>query len=259
MDDKLVQGKLNNVQVAFKAVTENMPYGTFEAIIANESLDRHGEHMKITGIDTPRKNYKVYYNHSYSGSKDLPIGVIEKLTKKSGQLVGRIKLAVAEYPFAEQIYKLIQGGYLDSMSIGFIPLEWDEGSLTWTKSEFIEGSVVAEPANVEALVTSKGLAQEDADKFVELEKTFADDVKLHSANKVKSITEDLTSLSLTEIKSVLENAKQSIGELEALVNQTPTSTADVKKTLIKVRVAGKTASKQVDALNSTIKIKLKGV
>ena len=28
MDDKLVQGKLNNVQVAFKAVTENMPYGT---------------------------------------------------------------------------------------------------------------------------------------------------------------------------------------------------------------------------------------
>ena len=34
--------------------------------------------------------------------------MIEKLTKSAGQLVGRIKLAVNEYPFAEQIYKLVR-------------------------------------------------------------------------------------------------------------------------------------------------------
>ena len=32
------------------------------------------------------------------------------------------------------------------MSIGFVPKEWDEATPTWTKSEFVEASIVAEPA-----------------------------------------------------------------------------------------------------------------
>lgn len=254
--------KVNKLAVKFtvgKAEGDGLPHGTIEAIIATEDLDRHNEHMKISGIETPRKNYKVYYNHSYHGSKDLPIGIIEKMTKKSGQLIGRLKLAVNEYPFAEQIYKLVQGGYIDSMSIGFIPKEWDENSQTWTRSEFVEASLVAEPANVAALVTSKGLSQEDADKFVELEKAFADEVEAKSADRVEAITKDLDGLSLTELKAVLNNAKQSIGELEALATaaeQAPTSTAQTK-TLIKLRIAGKGLDKQAEQVNKAIKIKLR--
>lgn len=248
------KGKLNKLPVTFKVnKADGLPYGTIEAIIATEDLDRHNEHMSIKGIETPRKNYKAYYNHKYNDSKDLPIGLIEKLTKKSGQLIGRIKLAVDVYPFADQIYKLVQGGYLDSMSIGFIPKEWDENSMTWTRSEFVEASIVAEPANVAALVTAKGLDQADADKFVELEKSFADDVKEKTADKVEAITADLNNLSLTDAKAVLENMKQSIGELEALV--APNSSADVK-TLIKIRVAGKGVAKSAEELNKVIKIKL---
>ena len=259
-ETKLVQGKLNRMPVTFKVSTDaNLPHGTIECIIATEDLDRHGEHMSVKGIETPRKNYKCYYNHSYSNSTDLPIGMIEKLTKSAGQLVGRIKLAVNEYPFAEQIYKLVQGGYLDSMSIGFVPKEWDEATLTWTKSEFVEASIVAEPADVMALITGKGLSQEDADKFVELEKGFADDVKLKSADKVKAVTADLDSMSLSDVKAVAEHLKSSIGAVEELINQPTASTADVKKTLIKLRVAGKAISKQADSLNGAIKIKVKGV
>jgi len=259
---KMIKNKLNKIEVKFavnKADSKgnDLPHGVIEAIIATEDLDRHQEHMSIKGIETPRKNYKAYYNHSYHGSKDLPIGLIEKLTKSSGQLIGRIKLAVNEYPFAEQIYKLVQGGFLDSMSIGFIPKEWDENSQTWTRSEFVEASIVAEPANVQALVTGKGLAQEDADKFVELEKEFEQAVKDDRADKVKTITQDMSTLSLTDLKAIVHNAKQSIGELEAIIGETPTSSAQHQKTLIKLRVAGKTASKNTEQINKAIKIKLR--
>lgn len=255
----MIKGKLSRLPVTFKLskADDSLPHGTIEAIIATEDLDRHGEHMSIKGIETPRKNYKAYYNHSYNGSTDLPIGLIEKLTKSGGELVGRIKLAVNEYPFAAQVYKLVQGGFLDSMSIGFIPKEWDEESLTWTKSEFVEASIVAEPANVQALVTGKGLAQEDADRFVQLEKEFAAEVKKASAGKVKQITEDMQGMSLTDIKAIVQNAKQSIGEIEAIIDgATPTSTAP-RKTLIKLRVAGKKASKSTEQVNKAIKIKLR--
>jgi HK97 family phage prohead protease len=254
--------KVNKLAVKFtvgKAEGDGLPHGVIEAIIATEDLDRHNEHMKISGIETPRKNYKVYYNHSYHGSKDLPIGIIEKLTKKSGQLIGRLKLAVNEYDFAEQVYKLVQGGFIDSMSIGFIPKEWDENSQTWTRSEFVEASLVAEPANVEALVTSKGLSQEDAKAFIDAEKKFADEVAEKSADKVKAITADLDGLSLTELKTVLNNAKQSIGELEALANkaeQTTSPTAHTK-TLIKLRIAGKGLDRHAEQVNKAIKIKLR--
>ena len=249
--------KLNKAAVTFSInkAAKDLPHGTIEAIISTEGLDRHNEHVSVKGIATPRSNYKAYYNHSYYGSKDLPIGLIESLTKKGGQLIGRIKLAVNEYPFAEQVYKLVQGGYLDSMSIGFIPKEWDENSMTWTKSEFVEASIVAEPANVEALITSKGLDKDEAAKFVELEKSFADEVAAKSADRVESLSKDLSELGLTELKAVLNNAKQSIGELEALVDATPNPTAQTK-TLIKLRVAGKKLDKHAEQINKTIKIKL---
>lgn len=253
---------INKIAVTFtvdKAESDKLPHGTIEAIIATEDLDRHNEHMKVSGIDTPRKNYKCYYNHSYHGSKDLPIGVIEQLTKKGGQLIGRIKLAVNEYPFAEQVYKLVQFGAIDSMSIGFVPKEWDENSQTWIRSEFVEASLVAEPANVAAMVTSKGLSQAEADKFIRLEKAFTDEVTSKSADRVKAITADLDSLSLTEIKTVLQNAKQSIGQLEALANyaEHTTNRTAHKKTLIKLRIAGKGLDKSAEQINRAIKIKLR--
>lgn len=253
--------KLNKLATTFKvAANSDLPYGTIEAIIATEGLDRHNEHMSIKGIETPRKNYKAYYNHSYYGAKDLPIGIIEKLTKAKGQLIGRFKLAVTEYPFAEQIYKLVQGGYLDSISIGFIPKEWDENSQTWTRSEFVEASIVAEPANVEALITGKGLSREDADKFLSLQKEFEIKAEQESHDRVKAVSKDISGLSLTELKQVVQNAVNSIGELEALAKtaeQTPTSTAQHTKTLIKLRVAGKNAAKATEQVNKTIKIKLR--
>lgn len=253
------KGKLNKAALTFtvnKAAA--LPYGTVEAVIATEHLDRHNEHMNIDGIETPRSNYKAYYNHSYNGSTDLPVGIIEELRKSGKKLIGRIKLAVEEYPFAAQLYKMIQGGYVDSMSIGFIPKEWDDESQTWTKSEFIEASFVAEPANVMAMVSSKGLDQSDADAFVQLEKAFAKEVeKTDNKAKVKSITEDLNQLPISDIQTVLKNVKQSIRTVEELAKAgTPAETAEVEKHLIKLRVAAKQVDKDAEQLNRVIKVRL---
>lgn len=250
------KGKVSKVATTFTVdKAAQLPYGTVEAIIATEGLDRHNEHMSVKGIETPRSNYKAYYNHAYDGN-NLPVGIIEQLRKTKGQLIGRIKLAVAEYPFAEQLYKLIQGGYVDSMSIGFIPKEWDESTLTWVKSEFVEASFVAEPANVEALIAAKGLSKDEAKemhKLFEMEKDFADQVTDH----VKRITAELNDLPIDDVKAVLSNVKSSIGAVEALLSDTPATTAkDEKKHLIKVRLAAKDVAKQGDALNRVLKVKL---
>lgn len=136
---------------------KDLPYGVVEAIIATDDLDRHGEHVSIKGMKIEKdRNYKVYYNHQTTGDS-LPIGKYEKIWKKGNQLMGRFKMFVDEYPFAEQVYKLIKAGGLDSMSVGFLPKEFDADTMTWTMSDFMEGSVVAEPANVMAVITSKSL------------------------------------------------------------------------------------------------------
>lgn len=255
---RLKQGVLAKQAVTFTVnKAAQLEHGVVEAIIATEDLDRHAEHMSVKGIETPRSNYKAYYNHSYSGPTDLPVGLITNLKKSAGKLIGTIKLAVNEYPFAEQLYKLIQGGYVDSMSIGFIPKEWDEATETWTKSEFVEASFVAEPANVFATVTAKGLDKGEAEKLFELEKGFKTELKTHeNAANVQSITESLSVLSLTDLKAVIDNARNSIGELEALVNN-PNPTATPHKTLIKLRIAGKNAAKATEQANKAIKIKLR--
>lgn len=158
------ENTLERLQTKFEVNKSTLPEGQFEAILSTEDLDRHGEHVSIGGMEIPKSNLKMYYNHETSGA-NLPIGKWLKVWKAGGVLKG-LGLIDMQDDFAVKIYKKIMGGFIDSISIGFKPSEFDGEKSTWTKSVLVEASVVAEPANVNAVITSKtlGFTQKDFNK-----------------------------------------------------------------------------------------------
>lgn len=246
------QGKTYKSQASFVVEKDqNLPYGEFKAIIATESLDRHNEHVSVKGMKLPRKNYKIYWNHLTDGM-NLPIGKWLKISKKNGQLVGHGKLAVDKYPFAKTVYDLMTAdeGYIDSTSVSFMPEELDTDTMTWTKSQFVEASLVGEPANTEALVFAKKLGVDLAAQ----EKEFAEQVKSDDEAEDTDTTSEVGA-GTTEVLTAVEELKSRVRTLEEAHKET--NDAPEMKQVIRLRMAAKQVDHAADALNGIIKVKLK--
>jgi hypothetical protein len=131
--------------------------GTFEGIVATSDLDRQGEKIQVSGLDTHAfitTNPIVLFGHDYEHSENI-IGKAISLTKtKTGELLSRFKLFTDFNPQASFVSKVIKEGVC-ALSIGFVPEEIDGD--TYTKSEMAEFSVVPVPANALAAITTRGL------------------------------------------------------------------------------------------------------
>lgn len=144
--------------------TKDLGYGVVEVIVSTNAKDRHGERLDIKGLNTKNFSGAVFLNHNY---EQLPIGKSISLKKQAdGKLISKTQFAVDEFDVAATVYKLVKGGYMPDVSIGFIPQEYDSDTDTWTKSEMIEYSHVGIGANPEAKVI-KGLEKNgmDMDEF----------------------------------------------------------------------------------------------
>lgn len=122
---------------------------------STEKVDRDGEIIKADGwvLDNYQKNPVVLYGHDYSS---LPVAKCIKAWVEGGKLKFRDEFPTADvYEFADTVYKLCKGGYLNTVSVGFIPLESENGKgdirKIWTKQELLEHSIVAVPSNPDAL------------------------------------------------------------------------------------------------------------
>jgi Escherichia/Staphylococcus phage prohead protease len=125
---------------------------------SDETLDRYDEVVKASGwvLDNYLPNPVVQNCHQY-GDIIFTIGKA-LITKVEGTaLVQRWQFASDVNPMAKIAYGLYKGGYLNTSSVGFIPLEWtngsktDEPARTYTKQELLEVSAVGIPANPNAL------------------------------------------------------------------------------------------------------------
>jgi len=158
MDELTIDTKEMKFSPQLKAISvKDLGEGEIEAIVATENVDRVNEILVMSGLDTKNymKNPVVQWGHDYS---QPPIAKTISLKKVGDQLVARMKFAIEVYDFARLVYNLIQGGYINAFSIGFIPKEMEDGKngqLIWTKSEMLEYSVVPIPANSQALLTAK--------------------------------------------------------------------------------------------------------
>jgi len=124
--------------------------------VTDETVDRDNEILTLSGWDIKqyKKNPVVLYAHNY---RDLPIAKAKtiKISKDDGMVVKAQFPTAEEHSFADTVYKLYKAGYMNTVSVGFIPKEFDRGEngkpTKITKKEMLEFSAVPVPANPNAI------------------------------------------------------------------------------------------------------------
>lgn len=184
------EGKMEE-QILFETTDMQMKAAedtpTAEFIASKEVVDRDGEILKVNGIDI--KNYKrnpvVLYAHRRD---DYPIGKATKIIKtRDGELKIKVLFATEENEDAMKVYRLIKGGFLNAVSIGFRPTEPPEypkdGKIfrVFPKTELLELSIVPVPANQDALALGKAaiekgiISEEEVNRFFAVNEVLPDE------------------------------------------------------------------------------------
>ena len=139
------------VELKTKFVKSESKDNKFHATFSSPSVDRHGDIVEQNWDLKHFKNNPVYLDSHNYGSIERIIGRVDKPRVKDGKLVGSIVFAL-DNPLGELAYKLADGGFLNTSSVGFIPKEFDDKFEKIVKSELLEISAVSVPANPEALL-----------------------------------------------------------------------------------------------------------
>jgi len=154
---KISEQKIKHIEEfgEVKASSIDINARTVEVIATKEVVDRQGDIIRIAGIDTNNfvKNPVVPFAHKY---QELPVAKVISLKFDGDKLMMKLQFPTKEiYEFGDTVFKLFKEGYLNAVSIGFIPIKeaWDDElkANVIEKTELLEVSIVPVPANQEAL------------------------------------------------------------------------------------------------------------
>lgn len=157
------------VVTEFKAMEDNR----FHAIFSTTAEDRDGDVIEQNfDIKNFAKNPVFLDSHRYDSIQRI-IGKVNNVAVINGKLQGDVEFAL-DNELGLLAAKLVEKGFLNATSIGFIPREFDEkGNIV--RSEILEISAVGVPSNPEALF-EKGVKQEEIDEIKsEIKKTLEDE------------------------------------------------------------------------------------
>ena len=173
------------VDVREAVAAESAP-ATLDFVASTATLDRFHEVIEPSGwrLDSYRSNPVFQNAHNYGDilftlGKAL-VTEVRSVGERQG-LCQRIQFAVDVNPVARVAYGLYKGGFLNAVSVGFIPLRWEDGGCPaaqgapaprrrYVEQELLEVSAVAIPANPDALALGvKSGAVEKADLRATLE------------------------------------------------------------------------------------------
>jgi hypothetical protein len=142
------------------------PGPCLDFVASTATLDRYHEIIEPAGwrLDSYRRNPVFQNAHNY-GDVLFTLGkalLTEVRTVSGGEaLCQRIQFATEVNPVARIAYGLYKGGFLNAVSVGFIPLRWEDGGTgaagapaarrRYLEQELLEVSAVAIPANPDAL------------------------------------------------------------------------------------------------------------
>jgi HK97 family phage prohead protease len=139
-------------------------------VFSDDSTDAYNDRIDAAGWSWDAKaGVPALFGHDPSQVANV-IGRGRNIRVSGRQLIGDVHFAAAdENPNAEIVYRLVKGGYLNSVSVGFQPREWAiskdknrPGGLDFKKQRLLEISVVGVPANENAIALARaaGIAVE---------------------------------------------------------------------------------------------------
>ena len=218
MENKQVK---TNKQVEVKELQFND--NRIKGLATVEVHDIEGDIVRVDGIDlsrhTDKSPIKILANHIGSDNgKPTVVGKVlsfnKTVTVQNGQEVKVLafEMEFAETDLAKEYKSLVQGGFIDSFSIGFVgqsvPIVNEQKELTgfdFVKSQLFEISLVSIPANQYANVYKSFIKQHD-DKIEKLCKS------------VDMLTKALT-VKMADIDDKLaESAREGVKTQESISN-----------------------------------------
>jgi HK97 family phage prohead protease len=135
---------------------------TLRFCFSDGTVDRAGDSINVEGWDLGpfQKNSVALWAHDGSAP---PIGRASNVGVVGSRLMGDIEFASAEtYEFADTIYRLCKDGFINAVSVGFIPKEWSftkdkdrPYGIDFKKQELLEISVCPVPCNSNALAEAR--------------------------------------------------------------------------------------------------------
>ena len=141
--DKMI--KYANMQEVKSVDSDNR---VIEFIASKEIPDYDNDVVKLDGMDITKikKNKSFLWSHKQT---ERPIGKILKVWRDGNTLKGKAQLtSEEEYDFGYSIYKLIKGGYINNISISFLPdyksIEYKENKKTGERTQIINKSTLLE-------------------------------------------------------------------------------------------------------------------
>lgn len=132
-------------------------------VLSDETPDRMGDVINADGwqLDNFKKNPIALFGHQSS----FPLGNWKNVHVEKSKLVGELAFAPeGTSPRIDEVRRLVEADVLKAVSVGFRSLDeksidpknpW--GGTQFLKSELVEASLVAVPANPNALAISKSL------------------------------------------------------------------------------------------------------
>jgi len=161
---RVLPGRGDGSRSAPDPSTPNTPHSssTLDFVVSDETLDRYNEVIVASGwkLDNYVRNPVFQNSHQY-GDIIYTIGralITEVRTVADRKvLFQRVEFATEANPIAKIAYNLYKGRFLNAVSVGFIPMQWENGGpghlwqRRYTEQELLEVSAVGIPANPNAL------------------------------------------------------------------------------------------------------------
>ena len=174
---------------------ENQPVLDFTA--SDETLDRYDEIISASGwqLANYRRN-PVFQNAHQYGDVIFTLGKALLTEIRNGRLFQRIEFATGVNPMARIAYGLYRGKFLNAVSVGFIPMKWENGSAEkgfrrkYLEQELLEVSAVGIPANPNALalgLKSGAIEKSDIKDTLDLLRQTLDHAPAETSDSIRPI------------------------------------------------------------------------
>ncbi len=201
---------------------------TLEVVANSGQLDRGGEILPALALkfEDYLANPVVLWAHDYSS---LPIGKTLSLRIEGDALIAVIKFA--ETAFAQDVWKLYQGGFLNAVSVGFIGRLREGGQdgtpVKWTEAVLIDISAVPIPQDAKALARRLKILGVDERKSLHLLlETVADDADWAN-DIVAKAGHVISQKNRTLIEEIIASLTQLLGNTEEVEAKSGAKTLEV--------------------------------